>query len=71
MSDKADSYHITWCGFLKITPVRSSFHCNFEGYSEGILKQSVEGEEIWNLIAAGVDSTRPSFDHTTLSGKVK
>ena len=49
--------------------VRVSFHCNFEEHSGCLLKQSNDGDLAWDLIPAQVDSSRSSYDHTTLSGK--
>ena len=49
--------------------VYTSFRCTYEEASVCILKQSIEDDEDWRLVAAGVDDSLGGFDHTSLSGK--
>ena len=49
--------------------VNASFRCTYEGMSDCILKQSIDDNENWRLLPAGVDDSLGGFDHTSLSGK--
>ena len=50
--------------------VNASFRCTYEETSDCILKQSIDDDDDWRLLPAGVDNSLGGFDHTSLSGKM-